>query len=148
MCVKKHSAVHNSRWIIEKYITEIIVISIINVIIKLLRYCCCSSNKSGYHNLGYDYPSKVSYHQVQFLGRSTRGFKGRELVQPQFWIRRQAWIDTTDFTFSEPCIVIHIREKDKKDASLSQFIPIKFFHLLVSKKTHSSSGGYFCTRSI
>ena len=42
--------------------------------------------------------------------------------------------DTTDFTFSEPCIVIHIREKDQKDATLSQFIPIKFFPLHVSNK--------------
>jgi len=43
--------------------------------------------------------------------------------------------------------VLTVREEDQQDAPLSQFIPIKLSPTCF-EHTSSSSGGYFCTRSI
>ena len=54
-----------------------------------------------------------------------------------------------NFTFSEPCIVMHIRETDQQDAHLFSLIYSNWTILYMFRTNYcSSSGGYFCTRRI
>ena len=53
------------------------------------------------------------------------------------------------FTFSKPCIVIHIHEKDQQYAHFFSLIYSNWTILYMFQTNKcSSSGGYFCTRSI